>query len=131
MPPLRNHSKKDARSKERITKVLPVDCTILSLPLNQMTPHYLGAGDSFGGRTLNISMTGLQIHSDIELDAMTVLDVTVSLDKPPRIVTVRTQVAWAKRNTIDMYGRWRMGLHIIESRPGEIEILHNYYKQLA
>src|ERR1700677_2490450 len=131
MPSLRNHSKKDARSKERITKVLPVDCTILSLPLNQMTPHFLGAGDSFGGRTLNISMTGLQIHSDIELDAMTVLDVTVSLDKPPRIVTVRTQVAWAKRNTIDMYGRWRMGLHIIESRPGEIEILHNYYKQLA
>jgi PilZ domain len=130
MPSLRN-PKKDARSKERITKVLPVDCTILSLPLNQTTPHYLGAGDAFGGRTLNISMTGLQIHSDIELDAMTVLDVTVSLDKPPRIVTVRTQVAWARRNTADLYGRWRMGLRIIESRPGEIEILHNYYKQLA
>lgn len=130
MLPLRDR-KKDNRTKRRITTVLPVDCTILSLPLNRMTPHYLGAGDSFGGRTINISLVGLQIHSDIELDAMTVLDVTVSLDKPARLVTIRTQVAWAKRNAFDIYGRWRMGLRIIESRPGELETLHAYYKQLA
>jgi len=130
MPPLRD-PKKDARSKTRVTKVLPVDCTILSLPLNQTTPHYLGPGDIFAGRSMNISLSGMQIHSDIELDAMTVMDVMVSIDKPPRKMTVRTQVAWARRNAFDLYGRWRMGLRIIESRPGELDILNTYFKQLV
>ena len=130
MPPLRK-PKEDTRDKRRITKVLPVDCTLVSKPLNQITPHYMGPGDNFGGRTINISQTGLQVHSDIELDPMTVLDVTVSLDRPPKRVTVRTQVAWAKRNAVDLYGRWSMGLHIIESRPGDLEALHAYYNALT
>jgi hypothetical protein len=91
----------------------------------------LGPGDSFGGRTINLSQTGLQVHSDIELDAMSVVDVTVFLDRPPNKITVRTQVAWAKRNAADLYGRWGMGLHIIEARPGDLEILHAFYSSLA
>jgi len=121
----------DTRKKRRITKVLPVDCRLVSLPLNRTSPHYINPGDSFGGRTINISQTGLQVHSDIELDPLTVVDVTVSLDRPPDKVTVRTQVAWAKRNAADLYGRWSMGLHIIESRPGDLEALQTYYQQLA
>jgi hypothetical protein len=130
MQPLRK-PKEDTRNKKRITKVLPVDCTLVSLPLNRTSPHYLGPGSSFGGRTINISQTGLQVHSDIELDAMSVVDVTVSLDRPPNKVTVRTQVAWAKRNAADLYGRWSMGLHIIEARPGDLEVLHAFYNALV
>jgi hypothetical protein len=130
MPPLRK-SKEEIRTKRRITKVLPVDCTIVSLPLNQSTPHFLGAGDGFGGRTINISQSGLQVHSDIELDPLTVVDVTVSLDRPAKRVTVRTQVAWAKRNAADLYGRWALGLHIIDARPGELEILNAYYSAIS
>jgi PilZ domain len=123
--------KEDTRRKKRITKVLPVDCTLVSLPLNRTAPHYISPGDSFGGRTINISQTGLQVHSDIELDTMTVVDVTVYLDRPPDKITVRTQVAWAKRNAADLYGRWSMGLHIIEARPGDLQILHAFYNSLT
>ena len=130
MPPLRK-PKEETRHKTRITKVLPVDCMVVSLPLNRMAPHHLGPNDHFGGRTINISKTGLQVHSDFELDPKTVVDVTVSLDRPSMKITVRTQVAWAKRNAADLYGRWGMGLQIIESRPGEVDTLHDYYDALS
>ncbi len=128
--PLMRPNKPEARGRKRVTKVLPVDCVVQSLPLNRSSVHYLGPGDTFGGRTVNLSLSGLQIHSDIELDPMTVLDVAVNLDRPPRRFVVRTQVAWAKRNAFDIYGRWRMGLRIIESRPGELEALSTYFHQL-
>ena len=130
MPPLRK-PKEESRGKKRITSVLPMDCTVVSLPLNRSTGHHLGPGDSFGGRTINLSKTGLQIHSDYELDPKTLVDLAVSLDKPVRrTLTVRAQVAWSKRNAADLYGRWSMGLHIVEARPGELEALHDYYDSL-
>jgi hypothetical protein len=108
-----------------------MDCTVVSLPLNRSTGHHLGPGDTFGGRTINLSKTGLQVHSDYELDPKTVVDLTVTLDKTSRhSLTVRAQVAWAKRNAADLYGRWGMGLHIIEARPGDLDTLHEYYDSL-
>lgn len=129
MPPLRK-PKEETRIKTRKTKVLPVDCVLIALPLNRTAPHHLKAGDSFGGRTLNLSKTGLQVHSDMELDPKSVVDVTVTLRKPDASITVRCEVAWAKRNAADIYGRWSMGLHITESRPGDLEVLHLFYDSL-
>ena len=131
MPPLRK-PKEEARGKKRITAVLPMDCTVVSLPLNRSTTgQHLSPGDTFGGRTINLSKTGLQVHSDYELDPKTVVDLTVTVDKPTRRnLTVRAQVAWAKRNAADLYGRWGMGLHIIEARPGDLDVLHAYYDSL-
>lgn len=129
MPPLRK-PKENERDKTRKTKVLAVDCVLVALPLNRSTPHRLKAGDSFGGRTLNLSKTGFQVHSDFELDPKSVIDVTVTLQKPDTNVTVRCEVAWAKRNAAVLYGRWSMGLRITESRPGDVEVLHLYYDSL-
>jgi hypothetical protein len=129
--PTRKTPKEESRQKKRVTKVLPVDCTVVSLPLNKLAPHFVGPGDTFGGRTINFSQIGLHVDSDLELDPMTVLDVTVSLDKPAKKITVRTQVAWARRNAFDLYGRWGMGLRIIEARPGDMEILHTFYDTLT
>ncbi|MFI5355361.1 MAG: PilZ domain-containing protein [Desulfobaccales bacterium] len=131
MPPLRR-PKEDSRGKRRITTVLPMDCTVVSLPLNRSTGHHLGPGDNFGGRTINLSKTGLQVHSDYELDPKTVVDLTVTVNQPNlRPLTVRAEVAWAKRNAIDLYGRWGMGLRIIEARPGDLDALHDYYDSLT
>jgi hypothetical protein len=129
MPPLRK-PKEETRQKSRKTKVLAVDCTLVALPLNRSSPHHLKPGDNFGGRTVNLSKTGLQIHSDIELDPKSVVDVTLTLQKPDTTVTVRTEVAWCKRNAAVLYGRWSMGLRITESRPGDLEILHLYFDSL-
>ncbi len=130
MPPLRR-PKEDGRDKKRVTKVLPVDCKVVALPLNQSSQHHLGEGDSFGGRTINLSRTGLQIHSDFELDAKTLVDLSLQLGDAGRRITVRVEVAWARRNAAALYGRWGMGLRIIEAKPADLSALHAYFDTLS
>ena len=129
MPPLRR-PKEEGRDKKRVTKVLPVDCRVVALPLNQSTQHHLTEGDTFGGRTLNLSRTGLQVHSDFELDPKTLVDVSLDLDQPAGRITLRVEVAWAKRNAVAIYGRWSMGLRIIEAKPSDLESLHGFFESL-
>ena len=130
MPPLRR-PKEEGRDKTRVTKVLPVDCKLIALPLNQSTQHHLTEGDTFGGRTLNLSRTGVQIHSDFELDPKTLVDATLQLGETGRRVTVRLEVAWAKRNAAPIYGRWSMGLRITEAKPADLDSLHAYFESLS
>ena len=130
MPPLRR-PKEEGRDKKRVTKVMPVDCRVVALPLNQSTQHHLSEGDTFGGRTLNLSRTGLQVHSDFELDPKTLVDISLQLGEGGRKVTVRTEVAWAKRNAAPIYGRWSMGLRISEAKPTDLEALHAYFETLS
>ncbi len=130
MPPLRR-PKEEGRDKKRVTKVLPVDCKLVALPLNQSTQHHLNEGDAFGGRTLNISRTGLQIHSDYELDPKTLVDAKLQLGEGGRQVTVRLEVAWAKRNAAPIYGRWSMGLRITEAKQADLDALHAYFESLS
>ena len=119
----------DSRNRKRITKVLPVDCTVVDLPNVRVD---LMEGSTFGGRTVNLSKTGIQIHSDYELDPKTVVDVVLSLDAPARRkVTVRVEVAWAKKNAIDLYGRWRMGMHIVKAKAIDLEDLHDYFDAVS
>jgi hypothetical protein len=130
MPPLRR-PKEEGRDKKRVTKVLPVDCKVVALPLNQSTQHHLTEGDTFGGRTINLSRTGMQVHSDFELDAKTLVDLSLQLGESGRRVTVRVEVAWAKRNAAAIYGRWGMGLRIIEAKPADLEALYDYFESLS
>ena len=130
MPPLRR-PKEEGRDKKRVTKVLSVDCKVVALPLNQATQHHLSEGDTFGGRTLNLSRTGFQIHSDYELDPKTLVDATLQLGENGRRISVRLEVAWAKRNAADIYGRWSMGLKITEANSADLDELHAYFDSLS
>jgi hypothetical protein len=130
MPPLRR-PKEEGRDKKRVTKVLPVDCKVVALPLNQSTQHHLTEGDTFGGRTINLSRTGLQVHSDFELDPKTLVDLGLQLGESGPRITVRVEVAWAKRNAAAIYGRWGMGLRIIEAKPADLEALYDYFESLS
>ncbi len=110
--------------------MLPVDCKVVALPLNRSTQHFLSEGDNFGGRTLNLSRTGLQVHSDFELDPKTLVDVSLRLGDEGSKLKLRVEVAWAKRNAAPIYGRWSMGLRIIEAKPADIEVLQAYFETL-
>jgi hypothetical protein len=109
---------------------LPVDCKVVALPLNRSTQHHLSEGDSFGGRTINLSRTGLQVHSDFELDPKTLVDLSLQLGEAGKKVTVRVEVAWAKRNAVPIYGRWSMGLRITEAKAADLDALHVYFESL-
>lgn len=121
--------KSESRDKLRITRVLPIDITIVDM---LDSTHHLSEGSSFGGRTINISRTGLLVNSDYELDPKTVVDVQLEIDKPvKKKITMRAEVAWAKRNAIALYGRWGMGLHIIKAKPADLEALHTFFDSIS
>ena len=120
----------ETRRNKRITRVLPVDCKIIDFADHRVSKHALNEGDSFGGRTINISKDGLQIHSDFELDKKTKVDVTLSVNESgkPKI-KVSVEVAWARRNAFDIYGRWAMGMRIISAKEADIAALEEFFNE--
>jgi hypothetical protein len=128
-----NRGKSDEiRSSKRVTRVLPVDCKVLDFVGSPVAKHVLRKGDTFGGRTINISKDGLLINSDYELDSKTKIEVNLSLTPEDKAkIKVTGQVAWAKRNAFDIYGRWAMGIRIIEAKPADIFALADFFKEDA
>ncbi len=119
----------EGRRAKRITKVLPVECRIVDLADNRLAKHILSEGDIFGGRTINISKTGLQVHSDYELDPKTVVEIQMALShKDKAKIRLTAKVAWAKRNAFDIYGRWAMGMHILSAKPSDMESLWQFFE---
>jgi hypothetical protein len=116
------------RHAKRVTKIIPVDCKILQFPGDQLSKHVLKKGESFGGRTINISKSGLLINSDFELDKKTLVEVTLSLNpsgKPK--IHLSVEVAWAKRNAFVIYGRWAMGMRIVEADEADLDALDEFF----
>jgi hypothetical protein len=129
MPVPKRQTSEEARNKKRITRVLPVDCRVIEWADLPVAKHSLKIGEIFGGRTINISRTGLLINSDYELDKGTKVDLALSVNEggKPRLRFTVT-VAWAKRNAYNIYGRWAMGMHIISAKPADLEALAEFFK---
>jgi hypothetical protein len=126
--PMPKKPNENIRHSKRLTTVLPVDCLLIKLPDVVVSKHPLKPGNSFGGRTINISQNGLLINSDYELDPKTQVEITISLDKDRReAMKVLAEVAWAKRNAYDIYGRWAMGMRILEINPEHLKILETFF----
>lgn len=118
----------ETRIAKRVTKVLPVDCKVVALPDVRLGRTLLRPGDSFGGRTINISRTGLLINSDVELDLKTVLDVTLTLENRAKTkMRLTAEVARVKRNAFNLYGHWAMGLHVTRDDDRTMEFLDKYF----
>lgn len=130
MPPLRK-TRANTRLLHRKTSVLPAECSVVAWPIDRSTKRHLAPGHSFNGRTINLSHAGLRLHADLEVDAKSILDVELHLDRPSRRLRLRTQVAWTKRNATPLYGRWSMGLKILEAKEADLEVLRAYHQSLA
>lgn len=119
----------EIRRNKRVTRVLPVDIRVLDFPDNKVAKHALKKGESFGGRTINISKDGLLVNSDFELDKKSKIEVVLTLNESGKHqIHLLGEVAWAKRNAFDIYGRWAMGIHIDEGKPADILALADFFK---
>jgi hypothetical protein len=122
----------EVRRSKRVTKVLPIDCKIIEFADNRLAKHVLNEGDSFGGRTINISKDGLLINSDYELDKKTRVEIVLSLKEDDKTkIHLTGEIAWAKRNAYDIHGRWAMGISILEAKPADIFALADFFKDEA
>ena len=124
------NNKKDDESRRapRFTKVLPVDCRVIeNSPMSAGKP-VLGIGEDFAGRTINISESGLLINSDYELDRGTGLEITVMMgDDGTKPIQATVRVAWARRNAFDMFGRWAMGLRVLDIAEEDYKTLQEFF----
>lgn len=130
--PKKPSTAEEIRRNQRVTRVLPLDCKVLEFSGNQVAKHALKEGDSFGGRTINISKDGLLINSDFELDKKTRVEIVLSLNESGKHrIHLIGSVAWAKRNAFDIYGRWAMGIHIDDAKPADVLALADFFKDEA
>lgn len=130
MPLRKRLSSQESRDKKRITHVLPVECKVLGFSPVSVGKHSLKIGEVFGGRTINISMNGMLINSDYELDKGTLVDLALSVHESgkPKIRLI-AEVAWARRNAYNIYGRWAMGLRIKTIREIDLAALSDFFKE--
>lgn len=119
----------ETRGKKRVTTVLPVDCKVVELPSLRTNATMLKPGQTFGGRTINVSENGLLINSDFELEDGTKLEVLLVFDHHGQKKHVRllAQVIRSRRNAYDLYGRWAMGLHVLEIKEKDFDFLTNLF----
>ncbi len=128
MPLIKPHT--ETRSKERVTTVLAVDCKVSGLPSNRGPNFPLKIGDSFGGRTINVSADGVLINSDYQVDKGTLLDLAISSSEQGKPKTKLTaKVAWSRRNAFDLYGRWAMGMQLVKGKTEDLKSLSIFFKQ--
>jgi len=118
------------RDKKRVTHVLPVECKVLGFSPVSVGKHSLKVGETFGGRTINISMDGMLINSDYELDKGTLVDLTLSVSDTgkPKIHLI-AEVAWARRNAYNIYSRWAMGMRIKAIKEAHMIALADFFKE--
>jgi hypothetical protein len=114
------------RGKSRITRVLPVDCRVVELPLQKSGQSLADAEQSFGGRTINLSEDGLLINTDFFLDPKTKIEVSFTLPDNGKKLKLLAQVARSQKNAFNLYGRYGVGLHLLEI-PKEYPLLTSYF----
>jgi hypothetical protein len=119
----------ETRIAPRITKVLPVDCRVVELAPGVPSGPGLKKWQRFPARTINVSKTGVLINSDFEIPERTTLELTLHMKMTgeDRQVILLTEVARTRRNAYDIYGRWAMGLKILEIDPKELSLVSEIF----
>jgi hypothetical protein len=123
-------SKQYTRKDPRITKVLPVDCRIVELSPLTHAGQGMKKWQRFPARTINVSKTGMLINSDFEIDPQTKVEMTFSLksgEEENHQVVLLAEVARSRRNAYDLFGRWAMGLRILEIDPKDFSLVSEYF----
>jgi hypothetical protein len=121
----------ETRGKQRVTTVLPVDCKVVSLPVFRSSVSMLKPGQTFGGRTINVSESGLLINSDFELEEGTTLEVLLVFDHHghKKHIRLMAEVIRSRRNAYDLYGRWAMGMKVLEIKDKDFDFLTNLFTE--
>ena len=112
----------------RFTQVLPIDLRVTAMSPTAAGKPVIQLGQDFTGRTINLSADGLLINSDFELDRDTIMDVTIMTGQDgERPIHASVKVAWARRNAFDMFGRWAMGLRILQIEDADHARLQEFF----
>lgn len=108
---------------------MPVNCRVLGTGPAAL-PSLRGAlprGD-FSARTVNLSREGLLINSDSDLLPQTQMELTLSAPTDGHLIRILTEVAWSRRNSINLFGRYAAGLKIRKIDEADRKMLSGFFK---
>ncbi len=120
---------KEARRAKRETKIIPVDCVVEKFPPDIYGEKFkLKPGDSFRGTTINVSETGMLINCDFVLPERTTIKVTIPGGEiKDTKIELKASIVRVKRNAYKIFGRYAVGLQIIEGKKEDIEKLIKHF----
>jgi len=121
----------EKRTAPRVTTVVPVNCRVLGAG-TVTVPSQRGAPPTrdFSAKTVNVSRDGLLINCDADLLLGTPLEVTLNAPTDGHVVRITADVAWSRRNSINLFGRYAAGLRIRKVSEADRKVLTDFFKPL-
>jgi len=119
----------EKRTAPRVTTVVPVECRVLGAGTVTI-PSQRGAPPTrdFSAKTVNVSRDGLLINCDADLMMGTPLEVTLNSPTDGHVIRIQAVVAWSRRNSINLFGRFAAGLRIKELSDRDLKALTDFFK---
>lgn len=112
-----------------MTTVVPVNCRVLGAgPAALPSLRGAAAKGEFPARTVNLSRDGLLINSESDLLVSTRMELTLSAPTDGHLIRIQTEVAWSRRNSINLFGRYAAGLKIRKIDDGDLKLLSGFFK---
>ena len=120
----------EKRVTPRITTVVPVNCRITGSG-SAALPSWRNdsqKGNEFPARTINVSKSGMLIHCDTDIATHAVMEVSLNAPTDGHPVKLVAEVAWSRRNSINLFGHYSAGLMIKKISEKDRSILTNFFK---
>ena len=87
-------------------------------------------GMAFAAKTVNMSRDGFLINCDIDLTPRTTLEITLSAPTDGHPITIAAEVAWSRRNAMNLFGRYAAGLKTRKISERDRDLLLDFFKPL-
>ncbi len=108
---------------------MPVNCRVLGNGPAALPSLRGGAPRAeFAARTVNLSREGLLINSDADLLPQTQMELTLSAPTDGHAIRIHGEVAWSRRNSINLFGRYAAGLKIRKIDEADRKLLSGFFK---
>lgn len=120
----------EKRSAPRITTVVPVNCRVIghashALPSLRKPAERV---PEFPAKTINLSRNGMLIHCDTDLFPNATMEISLNAPNDGHPVKITAEVAWSRRNSIDLFGHYSAGLRIKKIGEKDMAILSEFFR---
>ena len=121
----------EKRTSPRVTTVVPVQCRMMGQGAASLPS--LRAADpkaKFSAKTVNVSREGILINSDTDLVPTGLLEVAFTAPGDGRAIVFMADVAWSRRNAMNLFGRYAAGLKIRKIADKDRAVLLELFRPL-
>jgi len=120
----------EKRAAPRITTVVPVKCKVTGHGVHAL-PSWRKASDKgteFDAKTINLSRSGALIHCELDLMPRSQLEISLNAPDDGHPMKFTAEVAWSRRNSIDLFGHFSAGLQIKKIAEKDMASLVEFFK---